>query len=103
LARPRSSPGYSILPQFFVGTAAHDSELAAGAFCGESLDRALGRDSSAGPGQTTHSAFWRCRALRIILLKSPQSPHGPVASIGDENASCAPAYIREGERHEASV
>jgi hypothetical protein len=78
-------------------------ELAAGAFCGESPDRALGRDSSAGPGQTAHSAFWRCRAFRIILLKSPQSPHGPVASIGDENASCAPAYIREGERHEASV
>jgi hypothetical protein len=48
-------------------------------------------------------AFWRCRAFRIILLKSPQSPHGPVASIGDENASCAPAYIREGERHEAPV
>jgi hypothetical protein len=26
LARPRSSPGSSILPRFFVGTAAHDSE-----------------------------------------------------------------------------
>ena len=39
-------------------------ELAAGAFCGESPDRALGRDSSAGPGQTA--------ALGILALPGLQ-------------------------------